>query len=73
MHACTHESELVEGRESGLFAGAWRAVTTYFREAARRNENRTSAAALLSLDDYLLRDIGVRRADVERLVRHGRR
>jgi uncharacterized protein YjiS (DUF1127 family) len=42
------------------------------RRKAARIENR-ALETLASLDEYLLRDIGATRADVERLVREGRR
>jgi uncharacterized protein YjiS (DUF1127 family) len=69
MHACTHES--LE-RHDGLIAGAWGAVRRYFRDSEQRHEYRRAATAMLSLDDYLLRDIGVTRGDVERIARNGR-
>jgi uncharacterized protein YjiS (DUF1127 family) len=47
-------------------------MTRYVRGAGQRAEHRAAAAALLSLDDHLLRDLGVRRGDVDRLVREGR-
>jgi uncharacterized protein YjiS (DUF1127 family) len=50
----------------------WPKVTGYFRDTGQRAEHRRAAAALLSLDEHLLRDLGVRRRDVERLVREGR-
>lgn len=39
------------------------------RNTARRRAERTAIATLESFDDHLLRDIGVRRADVPHLVR----
>lgn len=41
------------------------------RNAARRHAERTAIAQLASMDDHLLRDIGVRRGDVQRLIRCG--
>jgi uncharacterized protein YjiS (DUF1127 family) len=70
MHACTHESEMI-AEHRGPLAGAWLAVAAYLREAARRGRERRAAAALVSLDDHLLRDIGVHRGDAGHLVRRG--
>ena len=41
--------------------------------AARHRADQRAVETLLSLDDHLLRDIGVHRGDVERVVRGRRR
>ena len=47
------------------------AVRSVLAKAARRSMERRAAMALLSMDEYLLRDIGVTRADAERTLLGG--
>jgi uncharacterized protein YjiS (DUF1127 family) len=43
-----------------------------FARAARRHAERRAVETLASMDEHLLRDIGVTRGDVARVVRNGR-
>jgi hypothetical protein len=47
------------------------AIGSVLAKAARRSMERSAAMALTSMDEYLLRDIGVTRADVERTLLGG--
>jgi uncharacterized protein YjiS (DUF1127 family) len=53
---------------ASLLAACFRTVSALRREAAARR----SAAALERLSDHLLKDIGISRSDIQRVVRDGR-
>lgn len=77
MYATHDETRLAPAAATRRPRGALAAVIHAFaawsdRRKASRIENK-AIVALASLDAYLLRDIGVDRADLERLVREGRR
>ncbi len=60
-------------RPKGVLAPVVRAVAAWLeRRKAAQIETR-AVVTLASLDAHLLRDIGADRADLERLVREGRR
>jgi uncharacterized protein YjiS (DUF1127 family) len=74
MHACEHEAHSHAWFENGRGAIAagreW--LARVVRSASRRLVERRAAAALLRMDDYLLRDIGLTRAEALRIARGGR-
>jgi uncharacterized protein YjiS (DUF1127 family) len=47
-------------------------MTSYLATLFRRSAQRKAYTALMNLDDHLLRDIGVTRADVHQLISGGR-
>jgi uncharacterized protein YjiS (DUF1127 family) len=49
------------------------AVRSAWRNHARRRREDVAARRLARLDDHLLRDIGIDRADISAAVRRGRR
>lgn len=53
----------------GPWGRAAQAVSAWLARAARRAEERRALAQLLRMEGYLLRDIGVTRDSLERLVR----
>ena len=50
----------------------WAAIRGLIAAIARELEVRRSMDQLASWDDYMLRDIGLTRGDIERMVRFGR-
>lgn len=69
----TYATHTETATRHGALATVLHAVKTWSeRRQAARIENR-ALETLASLDAYLLRDIGAERADIERLVREGRR
>ena len=42
-----------------------------FSRMLRRNRNRQAVAALRALDDRMLKDIGISRAQIDQVVQHG--
>ena len=69
MSWTTIEETTVRAR-LGSFGGALRSA---WRNRARRRREDVEAQQLARLDDHLLRDIGIDRADIDNVIRHGRR
>ena len=73
---CTPIEEHAARRPDDFFEAlrrAWRSISRrVWREPARRRRERVAARQLARLDDHLLRDLGIDRADIEAVVRQGR-
>jgi len=50
----------------------WFGFPTLLQRLRNMIETRRAVRRLSAADDYMLKDIGISRGDVERLVRHGR-
>jgi uncharacterized protein YjiS (DUF1127 family) len=64
---CAYETER-QGAWDERSAPGW-LVNWVLNSARRHHEDRKAAAGLLAMGDRLLRDVGMSRADAERLVR----
>ncbi|WP_374377609.1 DUF1127 domain-containing protein [Dongia sp.] len=56
-------------RRAARLLGLFAALATYL---ARARERRQASNALYNLSDHQLRDIGVSRAEIDHVIRHGR-
>jgi uncharacterized protein YjiS (DUF1127 family) len=60
----------------GSPADFWRTLSemaeSAFRSAMRRMEIRRNRRQLRSLPDYLLRDLGIHRSEIDRVIQYGR-
>jgi uncharacterized protein YjiS (DUF1127 family) len=63
---------MTKERDAFASGGLFGLARRIHRNSARRFAERAAVATLSSMDDHMLRDIGVQRADVARLVREGR-
>ena len=73
MHTYTfkpHTPPLPQSRTSGKREGVCRpgAIRLWFRTAIRNWKRRKMFATLQRMDDHLLRDIGIERGDIARVV-----
>ena len=77
MHACNDDTHPLAweaaSRREGPLAGLGRILRGLVEAAVRRHADRRGAAALMSMDEHLLRDIGVTRAEAYWIAREGRR
>ena len=65
-------TDVAGGRLSGRYGWLAKLALRMIRQAGDRVETWRGTRRLFAADDAMLKDIGISRGDIERVVRHGR-